>query len=185
MTWINELEVPPLSYPCGFCNNKVASARGWSSQSARPSTRLIYICPNCDRPTFFENGLPTPGPLVGRDFAGLPDSTADAYREARLALAVGAPTAAVLMLRKLLMNVAVSQGAEEGQSFAAYIGFLEDKGWVPPNGRSWADHIRKKGNEATHEIQVMSAEDAGELMIFAEMLLAFVYDFPNRLSAEG
>ena len=43
------------------------------------------------------------------------------------------------------------------------------------------DHIRKKGNEATHEIALMTAQDATELISFAEMLLKFVYEFPARV----
>jgi hypothetical protein len=43
------------------------------------------------------------------------------------------------------------------------------------------DHIRRKGNEATHEIALMSQQDAEELVGFSEMLLKFVYEFPNRV----
>lgn len=50
------------------------------------------------------------------------------------------------------MNIAVSQGADEGLRFVEYVEYLANSGFVPPNGRGWVDHIRKKGNEATHEI---------------------------------
>jgi hypothetical protein len=52
---------------------------------------------------------------------------------------------------------------------------------VPPNGKHWVDHIRKKGNEATHEIALMGADDAADLIVFSEMLLKFIYEFPNRI----
>ncbi len=55
------------------------------------------------------------------------------------------------------------------------------KGYVPPNGRGWVDHIRKKGNEANHEIRLMTKIDAEELVSFAEMLLKFIYEFPERV----
>jgi hypothetical protein len=103
------------------------------------------------------------------------------YQEARKAVAVGAFTAAVLACRKLLMNLAVSQGAKPGDSFLSYVEFLAQSGYVPPNGRTWVDHIRKKGNEATHEILLMNQTDAGELIIFSEMLLKFIFEFPNRV----
>ena len=51
----------------------------------------------------------------------------------------------------------------------------------PPNGKGWVDHIRKKGNEAAHEIVLMTKADADELIVFSEMLLKFVYEFPNRV----
>jgi hypothetical protein len=53
------------------------------------------------------------------------------------------------------------------------------KGYVPPNGKHWVDHIRKKGNEATHEVSLMSESDSKELIVFVEMLLKFVYEFPS------
>jgi hypothetical protein len=43
------------------------------------------------------------------------------------------------------------------------------------------DHIRKKGNEANHEIAIMSRTDAEELISFIEMLLKFMYEFPARI----
>jgi len=79
------------------------------------------------------------------------------------------------------MHVAVEQGAEAGSSFVAYVDFLADKGFVPPNGRGWVDHIRLKSNEANHEIVLMSSEEATDLIAFAEMLLKFIYEFPNRV----
>ena len=59
--------------------------------------------------------------------------------------------------------------------------YLADKGFVPPNGRPWVDHIRQKGNEANHEIKRMAAADATDLITFAEMLLKFIYEFPNKI----
>jgi hypothetical protein len=79
------------------------------------------------------------------------------------------------------MHIAVEQGARAGDSFLAYVTYLADKGFVPPNGRGWVDHIRAKGNEANHEIVLMSPDDASELIAFAEMLLKFIYEFPNRV----
>ncbi len=83
--------------------------------------------------------------------------------------------------RKLLMHLAVAQGAKPGDSFVAYIEFLAAQGYVPPNGRGWVDHIRKKSNEANHEIVEMKKQDADELVTFAEMLLKFIYEFPAKI----
>ena len=85
------------------------------------------------------------------------------------------------LARKLLMHVAVQQGAREGESFLKYVEYLAAKGWVPPNGQVWADHIRTRGNEANHEIKLMAASDSEELLVFCEMRLRFIYEFPNRV----
>jgi hypothetical protein len=55
---------------------------------------------------------------------------------------------------------------------------------VPPNGEEWVDHIRQKGNEANHEIVLMSSEDAKDLITFIEMLLKFIYEFPNKIKKQ-
>lgn len=79
------------------------------------------------------------------------------------------------------MNIGVAQGAKEGDTFIKYVEFLAKEGYVPPNGKAWVDHIRKKGNEANHEIVLMSKTDADELVLFIEMLLKFIYEFPNKI----
>jgi hypothetical protein len=79
------------------------------------------------------------------------------------------------------MSVAVAQGADANKPFVSYVEYLADRGYVPPNGKGWVDHIRKKGNEANHEIRLMTQPDAEELISFAEMLLKFIYEFPSRV----
>ena len=81
------------------------------------------------------------------------------------------------------MNIAVDKGAEEGQSFIQYVEYLYNNNFIPPDGKEWVDHIRTKGNEATHEIQLMEKGDAINLLDFTEMLLKFVYEFTARIKA--
>jgi hypothetical protein len=175
--WNNLQSIEPKDYMCPYCGNQVASKEGYWGVSAS-----IYVCHKCLHPTYFtEEGKQIPGLAPGREVPHLPPVVANAYREARDALAAGAPTASVLIARKLLMSVAVSQNADPGKSFAEYVDYLARKGYVPPNGEAWVDLIRKKGNEATHEIPEMTDADAGEILTFLEMLLTFIYDFPNRV----
>ena len=83
----------------------------------------------------------------------------------------------------MLMNIAVEQGAKEGLKLIEYVEYLAKNGFIPPNGKTWVDHIRRKGNEATHEISLMNQADAEELVAFVEMLLKFIYEFPARVPA--
>lgn len=125
-----------------------------------------------------------PGVAPGSEVNNLPQEISALYREARNCVSVGAATASVLACRKLLMNIAVQKGAEEGKPFIFYVEHLSSKGFVPPDGKGWVDHIRQKGNEATHEIKLMSTTDANELISFAEMLLKFIYEFPARIPSK-
>jgi hypothetical protein len=76
------------------------------------------------------------------------------------------------------MHIAVAKGDKPGKNFIEYVEYLSTKGYVPPDAKTWVDHIRTKGNEANHEIVIMSEEEAKDLISFAEMLLKLVYEFP-------
>jgi hypothetical protein len=181
MNWYQLQAVPPNQFTCWKCGNKVGSDRGWyTSQFSAPYV-AIYVCPVCCSPNYFFKGIQHPGVPPGNDVRNVPQDVEALYKEARSAVAASAYTAAVLACRKLLMNVAVSKGANPNLRFVEYVEHLAAEGYIPPNGRSWVDHIRKKGNEATHEIQLMTIEDADELITFCEMLLKFVYEFPARV----
>lgn len=180
-TWTNINSLAPRQFTCGFCNRLVASDKGY--YTAELPKASIYICPNCWQPTYFviSENLQVPGVAPGNDVRSVPNDINVLYREARGCVSVGAPTAAALACRKLLMNIAVAQGADAGESFISYVNYLSEKGFVPPNGRGWVDHIRNKGNEANHEIHLMSKDDAEELILFCEMLLKFIFEFPARV----
>lgn len=147
----------------------------------------IYLCPHCDFPTFF--GISTrdntpyqlPGSKPGESVANLPVDLNMLYEEARQCVASGCYTASVMISRKMLMNIAVAHGAKEGESFQKYVEYLESKGYVPPNGKQWVDHIRQRGNEANHEIALMSEADAMLLVTFVGFLLRFIYEFPGMV----
>lgn len=179
--WNQRQDLRTRQFTCGFCGRHVASDKGYGTSNAPAAA--IHLCPNCTRPSYFfdHDDIQIPGVIPGSDVAALPNDINKLYREARRCVAANAHTAAVLACRKLLMNIAVSRGANAGETFISYVNYLADNGFVPPNGRGWVDHIRKKGNEATHEIHLMTTEDASELILFSEMLLKFIYEFPSRI----
>ena len=181
MAWQQLQGLSPRQFRCGHCGFNVASDKGYGWGN---TARRLYICPNCLRPTYFEDDLGQfPGVTPGNEVAHLPGQLEKLYREARMCCSVSAYTASVLASRKLLMNISVEQGAKEGLKFIEYVEYLAGNGYIPPNGKGWVDHIRKKGNEATHEIALMGSTEAEELIAFSEMLLKFVYEFPSRVPA--
>jgi hypothetical protein len=166
----------------------VAADKGWYAATlASNSKAYVFICPNCHRPTFFDSdGTQVPSPRIGHTVQAITDKAVEnLYNEARDCSMVGAHTAAVLLCRKLLMNVAVQQGAQPGQAFAQYVDHLAESGFIPPNGRAWVDQVRKKGNEATHEIPSIGSSDAQQIITFVEMLLRFIYEFPSMLTPKA
>ena len=91
-------------------------------------------------------------------------------------MAATANTGAMLCARKLLMNIAVSQGAEEGRGFTSYVDFLTEGGFVPPESRGRVKRIRDKGDEAPHEIMETSRADAADLIVFSGTLLRTIFE---------
>jgi hypothetical protein len=168
------------TYTCGYCGREVGSKEGYTTSEGYDS---IYICPVCGQPSYFGQEMEqVPGVLFGRDVANLPDDIELLYQEARNCMAVSAYTCAVLACRKLLMNVAVSNGASPNQPFIDYVNYLESNNYIPPNARGWVDKIRQRGNEANHEIIPMTEEEAREIISLVEMLLMLIYDFPARVT---
>jgi hypothetical protein len=178
--WHQAGGLEPRGYICSYCGHRVGPSQGYHSTNQPPCR--IYICSYCGKPTFFESpNEQYPGPPFGNDVASLPPDVGALYTEARRCMTVNTFTSAVLTCRKLLMHIAVAKGAPAGKSFLEYVEFLADKHYVPPDGMGWVDHIRKKGNEANHEIKVMSRDDAKDLIEFSEMLLKIVYEFPAKV----
>jgi hypothetical protein len=179
-------------YTCGYCSNSLSSEKGyladlWNSNGTQSGQRaFIYICHFCGKPTFFDvDGKQTPGSIYGQEVLGIDDEKIkQLYEEARKCIGVGAPTSAILACRKLLMHVAVEKGAAPNLKFIEYVEYLSTKGYIPPDSKEWVDEIREKGNEATHEIVIMSDKDAKDLIQLTEMLLKIIYQFPAEIKSK-
>lgn len=183
--WNNLQTITSRNYVCGYCGQPLASEKGWFASDPRTGNpaAFIYICHQCKKPTFLDNdGKQTPGITFGNDVNDINDqSVQQLYDEARKCTGENAFTAAVLCCRKLLMHIAVSKGADEGKKFIEYVKYLSDKNFIPPDAKEWVDHIRDKGNEANHEIAIMTKDDATDLIAFIEMLLKLIYEFPANI----
>ncbi|RAL55456.1 hypothetical protein BLM37_04415 [Candidatus Gracilibacteria bacterium GN02-873] len=191
MNWYQLQDLPVKTFTCGHCSNIIASEKGYKvgnyDDGSGSLKAAIYICPQCHGPNFNvdNRGIWIPGHTIGEKIDSLPDDIETLYEESRLCAKNNCFTASVLLSRKLLMNIAVREGAEAGLSFIKYVEYLSNKGYIPPNGKEWVDHIRKKGNEATHEIQMMSKGDAEDLISFSGMLLKFMYEFPAKIQMKA
>ena len=141
--WVNLSGPGARQFTCGYddCGKRVSSSQGWFT-NGQPQ-EYVYICPHCTRPTYFGDQGQVPGVAPGNEVSHVPDETAKLYMEARKCVSVGSATASVLAARKLLMHIAVAQGAKVGDSFIAYVEFLASNGYVPPNGNGWVNHIRQ------------------------------------------
>lgn len=181
--WQGLQPMPSRSFNCGYCGNLVSSVVGFPYKypGAGVTRTTIYICPHCAEPTYFGLIKQWPGVRPGATVTNLPKDVQTAYDEARDCVAASAYTAAAMLARKLLMHLAVGCGAAQGLNFKAYVEHLVNRGYVPPQGKTWVDHIRNKGNEFNHELTFATQQDAQDLIGFLEMLLKFNYEFPAKV----
>lgn len=186
--WRNQESQSSRRFRCGHCGEYVSSDRGYHTDNVAPPA-YIFLCHHCGRPTYFDNDEPetqVPGALYGAEVLDISDpQVGDLYNEARRCIASRSYTSSVLACRKLLMHIAVDQGAAPGERFVKYVEYLSDHHYVPPGAKGWVDHIRQKGNEANHEIVIMTEDEAKDLIKFSEMLLKMIYEFPASVARKS
>jgi hypothetical protein len=181
--WPQAQGVPSAGWKCGYCNREVASNQGFTGSQNAGSPPFIRFCSFCNGPTFFasDGSEYSPGAMPGNPVKHVPQELDSLFIEAREATAASAYTAAVMACRKMLMHIAVEKKAKEGLTFLDYVDYLATNGYVPPDGKVWVDYIRKRGNEANHQIVLMNREDAVALIGFVEILLRFIYELPKMV----
>ena len=194
MAWNDLSIIQSQRYICGHCGSLVAQDRGYQgefSNAGQINRKLIYICPNCDHPTYFIYDdlnrviKKIPSSSFGNFVEHLPDEVHRLYDEARRCTSNSSYTAAVMVCRKLLMHIAVEKGAEENKSFKEYVNHLDKGGYLPTKSEQWVNYIRNQGNEANHEIVLKNESNAKNLVELIEMLLKLIYEFPARTSSFG
>ena len=179
------LQGSPIRWKCGFCGESAASGKGYypltngGNDSSAAFKHSIRVCGNCQRPTYFEKHRPnTPSARIGEDVKHLPEDVTGLFDEMRDATGSGAYTASVLAARKLLMHVAVEKGAGANQPFITYVEYLVANHYAPAGSEAWVDYIRTQGNEANHEIKIMTEQDAQAIINLTTQLLRNVYELP-------
>lgn len=185
--WENAKELNSKSYTCGYCGENISSNKGYIFKDTYQiyPVKQIYICHKCKSPTYFENySHQFPGIKYGENVEYLSKEVKELYDEARNCFSVNAFTSSILCCRKLLMNCAVDQGAEEGKNFLYYINFLEENNYTPKNISDCIDTIRRLGNDGTHKIQSKSKEEAELAIDFTSLVLKMVYEAPGKLKSK-
>ncbi len=186
----NSLSIPSHPIICGYCGQNIAPHIGYwlyaDTISSKKDMGYVYQCPLCKNPIIFfiDTKETIPGAPYGREIKNLPDNIQTLYNECRTCYANQCYTSAQMIARTLLMHIAVEQGAEEGLPFARYVTYLDEKGYIPPNGKKWVDYIRTSGNVANHEIVIKEREETQKVITFLSTLLLVIYELPNSLEAQ-
>ena len=124
--WKNTTSGYSEKFVCYNCGVLVASNEFFYTKDGyNHRNGMIYICPHCNAPNVFDAREDRPeAQYYGEDVKKLPETILSVYNEIRKCIGVNAYTAATMMLRKILMNFAVENGAKEGDSFHDYVQWL-------------------------------------------------------------
>ncbi|MEG2185503.1 MAG: DUF4145 domain-containing protein [Cloacibacillus sp.] len=189
--WQNLSVIFPLSYTCPYCANLVSSVSGYNFSARMDSPNedtmvdnrrgAIYICPHCQNPTIIFDEKQFPGIPEVKPVMHLPSEVSNLYEEARTCMSNGCFTATVMLCRKIIMNVAVNQGAETDKSFQHYVDFYDKQHLFHPSCLPLLDKIRKMGNTVNHNIEQTTPENAKQIITFTYQVLLYIYEIPGEI----
>lgn len=181
ISWGNPERSRSYDICCWNCSSNITSNLGYGRVNGI-DRGVIYICHKCNAPNVLDlNGNNVINSLPGKTIDKLPGKIHAIYNEARACISVEAYTAAVMLFRKILMNLAVEEGAKEGERFIDYVDYLCKENIVHRKQTKQADNIRKMGNAANHEIENRTKEEAFELLNLIELLLLNNYEFADQI----
>ena len=61
----------------------------------------------------------------------------------------------------------------------SYLNYLEDKGYITPTIKEWADVIRQIGNLSTHKLDPPNKERTEATLMFTMELLRIIYEMEH------
>lgn len=88
-----------------------------------------------------------------------------------------------MVCRKLLMHIAVEEGATTNEGFTYYADYLSDKGIVGKPFANVVTHIKDEGNKENHELDVSTASEAKMILTLVEFVLKSIYELPGMVPA--
>jgi hypothetical protein len=106
------------------------------------------------------------------------------FLQAANALKRGDPDASGAMSRKVVDNSSqqlLGDRSNKHNNIKGRIDALAAENILTPDLKNWAHEVRLGGNDAAHDLDPFTQEEAGELLDFAELYLTYVYTLPGRL----
>ncbi|MGR6534013.1 MULTISPECIES: DUF4145 domain-containing protein [Brevundimonas] len=111
-----------------------------------------------------------------------PASVAKRFLEGEDAYQRRSWNAAVAMYRSALdIATKTFEGIPKG-TFFKRLEWLHNNHHITPDMWSWADRVRIEGNEALHDPDDFTEDDAKPLRLFTEMFLKYVFELPGEVA---
>lgn len=185
------VRLEPVPFKCGNCGSGGFGdpVAVYTSKTEAFVKGYVLMCGNCKMPNVhhFQAGVVWPSPQIVRPIKNLPAHLAVCYDEACAALSANAPTATMLMCRKIVFAVAGDKGMlipprPKSPRFAECIDYLISGGHVPATWKKTFSAIVDLGNAATHELDPVSTSDANTMFELVVGILKSIYEIAGHAS---
>src|SRR5229473_2748225 len=106
------------------------------------------------------------------------------YNQAVDALRSGNPDASGAMSRKVVdvsTKKLLGEDSKKYNTIKQRIDALAENGALTSDLKDWAHVVRLEGNDASHDEDPYTQEEADELLSFVELYLTYVYTLPGKL----
>jgi hypothetical protein len=126
--------------------------------------------------------LPHPRPSQAPDH--LPEPLPNFFLQAENALKRGYWDASGAMSRKTLdvaTKLLMKDAEKQVGNLGPRIDTLAARGKLTEDLRQWAHHVRLEGNDAAHDEDPFTKDEAEELLDFTELFLTYVFSLPGRM----
>src|SRR5258705_3608087 len=125
-----------------------------------------------------------PGPMPSMAPSHVPTPLDRYYLQAADALQSGHSDASGAMSRKVVdvsTQKLLKEASKNYKTIRERIDALATKNLLTPDLKDWAHQVRLGGNDAAHDEDPYTQEEATELLNFVELYLTYVYTMPRRL----
>lgn len=125
-----------------------------------------------------------PGKMPPSTPAFTPEPLANYFKQAVDALQSGSADASGAMSRKVVDVSTQKLLGEDAKKFTTIqkrIDELAARNLLTPDLKEWAHVVRLEGNDASHDEDPYTPEEADELLSFVDLYLTYVYAMPGRL----
>lgn len=184
--WLNNKNDPRALFECAFCGEGVI--RRYSVKAPKTTNAVMQYAGDATRLDISLHEQ-WPEPRSTDAPADCPENVANFFKQGASSLNSGNFDAAGMMSRKALeAGLKRLSTDSKAKNLAARLQELVGLRLITPALGDWANEVRLGGNEAAHEEDPFSREDAEALHHFTENFLNYAFTMPaavSRRSAPG
>lgn len=179
-SWVIQKGGKRALFKCGFCEESVI--REYTFEAGKNAIDIKASSADASaHGIILSSQWPTPGSTDAPP--DCPANVSSFFKQAHDSLNNGSFDAAGMMFRKALeASTKALDANSKGKNLAARIKLLVDDHTLTPALGAWANEVRLSGNDAAHDEEPFTKEEAEALYHFAENFLNYAFTMPAAVS---